>query len=200
MCASYSSRKFWIVDTTGEGAVLPSPHSAVLEMVSASSSSSSMSPSSPRPSTMRSRISSMRFVPSRQGTHFPQDSFCVKFMKKRATSTIQVLSSITTSPPDPIMAPTFFRESKSSGISSSFSVRQPPEGPPICTALKLVPPRMPPPISKITSLRVVPMGTSIRPVFWMVPVRANALVPGLFSGPMERYHSAPLVMIIGTLA
>ena len=40
---------------------------------------------------MRSRISSMRLVPSRHGTHLPQDSFCVKCMKKRATSTMQVL-------------------------------------------------------------------------------------------------------------
>ena len=90
MCASYSERKFRIVLTTGEDAVLPRPHSAVAEMVSASSWSSSISPSRPSPATMRSRISSMRLLPSRQGTHLPQDSFFVKFMKKRATSTMQV--------------------------------------------------------------------------------------------------------------
>ena len=43
-----------------------------------------MSPSRPSPATMRSSIASICFVPPRQGTHFPQDSFCVKFMKKRA--------------------------------------------------------------------------------------------------------------------
>ena len=59
---------------------------------------------------------------------------------------------------------------------------------------------MPPPMSNMTSRSVVPMGTSIRPVFLMVPVRAKALVPGLFSGPMDLYHAAPLVMIMGTLA
>ena len=34
-----------------------------------------MSPSSPWPSQMRSTISSMRLVPTRQGTHLPQLSF-----------------------------------------------------------------------------------------------------------------------------
>ena len=83
------------------------------------------------------------FVPSRQGTHLPQDSFWVKFIKKRATSTIQVCSSMTTRPPEPIIAPAFFSESKSSGRSRCSLVRQPPEGPPICTALNPAPPRMP---------------------------------------------------------
>lgn len=57
--------------------------------------------------TMRSRISSIRFVPSRQGTHFPQDSFWVNSIKNRAVSTMQVSSSMTTRPPEPIMAPIF---------------------------------------------------------------------------------------------
>ena len=73
---------------------------------------------------MRVRISSIRRVPSRQGTHLPQDSFWVKFMKNRATSTMQVSSSMTTRPPEPIMAPSFFRESKSRGMSRCSSVRQ----------------------------------------------------------------------------
>ena len=89
----------------------------------------------------------MRFVPSRQGTHLPQDSFCVKFMKNLATSTMQVLSFMTTRPPEPIIAPAFLTESKSSGRSRSFSVSVPPEGPPIWTALNFPPPRMPPPTS-----------------------------------------------------
>lgn len=33
------------------------------------------------------------------------------------------------------------------------------------------------------------MGTSISPVCFMLPVRANALVPGLVSVPMLRYHA-----------
>ena len=121
-------------------------------------------------------------------------------MKNLATSTIQDLSSITTSPPEPIIAPTFFSESKSSWISRLGVTRQPPDGPPIWTALNFPSPLMPPPISNITFLREVPIGTSIRPVFEMLPVRAKAFVPGEFSGPMLLNHFAPLLMITGTLA
>ncbi len=45
-------------------------------------------------------------VPSRQGMHLPQLSRWMKSMKNFATSTMQVPSSITTRPPEPIMAPT----------------------------------------------------------------------------------------------
>ncbi|MPN39609.1 hypothetical protein SDC9_187137 [bioreactor metagenome] len=113
---------------------------------------------------------------------------------------MQVSSSMTTSPPEPIIAPAFLSESKSSGRSRSSVVRHPPEGPPICTALNFFPPRTPPPMSKMTSLSVVPIGTSMSPVLTMLPVSAKAFVPGLFSGPMDLYQSAPRVMISGTLA
>ena len=191
MCSTYSSLKYLSVETTGFAAVFPSPHRAVEVIVSASFSRVSRSDISPLPATIFSRISSILLVPSLQGTHLPHDSFCVKFMKNLATSTMHVSSSITTSPPDPIMAPAFLRLSKSRGRSRCSSVRHPPEGPPICTALNFLPPLMPPPISYIICLNVVPIGTSIRPVFTMFPVSANAFVPGLFSGPMVLYQSAP---------
>ena len=38
-------------------------------------------------------------------THLPQDSSCTNSMKKRATSTMQLSSSMTISPPEPMMAP-----------------------------------------------------------------------------------------------
>ena len=113
---------------------------------------------------------------------------------------MQVLLSMTTRPPEPIIAPAAESESKSSGRSRSFSVRQPPEGPPIWTALKSAPPLMPPPTSNTISRSVVPIGTSMRPVFSMLPVSAKAFVPGLFSGPSDLYHSTPLLMMSGTLA
>ena len=149
---------------------------------------------------MRVRISSIRFVPSRQGTHLPQLSFCVKLMKKRAVSTMQVPSSMTTRPPEPMMAPTFLSESKSSGRSRCSSVRQPPAGPPICTALNFLPSLMPPPMSKMISRSVAPIGTSINPVLTTLPVRAKAFVPGLFSVPMLWNHALPRRMICGTFA
>ncbi len=48
---------------------------------------------------------------------------------------MQSSSSRTTMPPEPMMAPASWRESKSTGRSSADSGRQPPDGPPIWTAL-----------------------------------------------------------------
>ena len=132
---------------TGRGALFPSPHNAVLDIISASCSNRSISSGSPFPSTIRSSISSIRFVPSRHGTHLPQLSLWVKFMKNLATSTIQVFLSMTTKPPDPIITLNFWTESKSRGSSKCSSVRHPPDGPPICTALNSLPSFSPPQIS-----------------------------------------------------
>ena len=46
-----------------------------------------------------------------------------------------------------IMEPAASKLSKSIGVSRCFSVRQPPEGPPVCTALNFFPPLIPPPMS-----------------------------------------------------
>ena len=65
-----------------------------------------MSPSWPLPSQMPVQdFLYIRVVPMRQGTHLPQDSRAVKSRKNRAMFTMQVLSSMTTMPPEPIMAP-----------------------------------------------------------------------------------------------
>ena len=53
----------------------------------------------------------MRRVPSRQGMHFPQLSRWMKSMKNFATSTMQVSSSMTTRPPEPMIAPTVLSDS-----------------------------------------------------------------------------------------
>ena len=50
----------------------------------------------------------MRVVPSRQGAHLPQLSARMNSMKNLATSTMQERSSMTTMPPEPIMAPSFW--------------------------------------------------------------------------------------------
>ena len=92
---------------------------------------------------------------------------------------MQVFWSMTIRPPEPIMEPTRVSVSKSTGRSSSDSGRQPPEGPPVCTALNVLPPGMPPPISKTISRRVIPMGTSTRPVLFTLPTSENTLVPEL---------------------
>jgi hypothetical protein len=77
---------------------------------------------------------------------------------------------------------------------------QPPEGPPVCTALNGRPSMIPPPMSNTISRRDVPMGTSTRPVFTMRPASAKTLVPLLRPGPYDEYHSGPLRRMVGTLA
>ena len=142
----------------------------------------------------------MRCVPTRQGTHLPQLSSAVNLRKNLAKSTMQVVSSTTTMPPEPIMEPAATRLSKSMGSSSREAGRQPPDGPPSCTALNSRPGSMPPPMSKITSRSVAPMGTSMRPPFTTLPVSEKILVPLLVAVPMAANASAPWLMIHGTLA
>src|SRR5690606_41115701 len=72
-----------------------------------------------------------RSTPTRQGVHWPQDSSRQKVRKKWATSTIQLASSITTRPPEPMITPAFTRDWESTGVSRIASGNQPPEGPPI---------------------------------------------------------------------
>ena len=55
-------------------------------------------------------------------------------------------------------------------------------------------------MSKMICRRVEPMGTSIKPVFSMAPVREKVLQPGLPGVPMDLNQSAPCRMILGTLA
>ena len=70
--------------------------------------------------------------------------------------------------------------------------RQPPEGPPICTALNFRLRGMPPPMSKMISRRVMPIGTSTRPVLATLPASEKTLVPLLFSVPIAANHAAPV--------
>jgi len=86
------------------------------------------------------------------------------------------------------------------GVSSTFSVRMPPEGPPVWTPLNFLPFLMPPPISKMISRRVVPMGTSTRPEFCTFPVRAKTFVPLDSSVPIEANQAPPRTKIAGRLA
>src|SRR3972149_7020350 len=119
-CSSYSCRNQRNVLSTGLGADCPGPQRLVSLMTLASCSrfitlrnrsSDSKSCSLRRFLVRLSRISSIRRVPSRQGIHLPQLSRWMKSMKYFATSTMQLPSSITTRPPEPIIAPTFFSDS-----------------------------------------------------------------------------------------
>src|SRR5450759_3186248 len=176
-CASYSSLKYFNVLRNGLGELLPKAQREASMAVSDSSSKSSISPSFPLPWVILVRILSICLMPARQGTHLPHDSSVRKSRKYLATSTIQVSSSITIIPPDPIIEPALVSSSKPTFKSNCSSGIHPPDGPPVCTALNFLPPGIPPPILKIISLRVVPMGTSTRPVLVIFPTRENILVP-----------------------
>ena len=69
---------------------------------------------------------------------------------------------------------------------------QPPDGPPVCTALILPPSGAPPPISSTICRSVVPIGTSTRPVLRILPASAKTFVPLLFSVPIAANQSAPV--------
>src|SRR5215831_2276135 len=77
---------------------------------------------------------------------------------------------------------------------------QPPEGPPVCTALIFPPSGAPPPIVSTIFRSVVPIGTSIKPVFVILPASANTFVPLLFSVPIPENHAAPFRTIGATFA
>src|ERR1035438_10548629 len=77
---------------------------------------------------------------------------------------------------------------------------QPPEGPPVWIAFNVWPPGTPPPITSMISHSLMPRGTSINPVFAILPVSANTFVPLLRSEPMLANHLPPLRTIGATLA
>jgi hypothetical protein len=77
---------------------------------------------------------------------------------------------------------------------------QPPEGPPVWTALNFFFLGTPPPMSNTISRSETPMGTSTNPVFLILPQRLNTLVPLLCSVPMPAYQAPPFMMMGGTLA
>ena len=77
---------------------------------------------------------------------------------------------------------------------------QPPDGPPVCTALNSPPSTMPPPMSNTMSRSEMPIGTSTSPEFTTRPARANTLVPLLSAVPIDAYQAAPLRMMGAMLA
>ena len=90
--------------------------------------------------------------------------------------------------------------SKSTGVSRYWAGINPPDGPPVWTPLSFLLPGIPPPILYIMSARVIPMGTSTKPVLLTLPTSEKILVPLLLSVPMELNQRAPRLMIRGTFA
>ncbi len=76
----------------------------------------------------------------------------------------------------------------------------PPEGPPVCTALKWRPSSRPPPISKTIWRRVKPIGTSISPVLTTAPGEGEDLSALALLGADRAVPVAPCPMTAGMLA
>src|SRR4030067_1407776 len=131
ICSSYSSLKYLIMLNTGFGAVCPSPHRDAAFTVFPSSTRVAISFPFALPAIILCNISRSLFVPIRHGTHFPHDSSVVKFRKNLAISTMHDSSSITTMPPEPMIAPTAASVSYSTGVSIISEGMQPPDGPPV---------------------------------------------------------------------
>jgi len=116
---------------TGPGVNWPSEQSAAVCMFWEMYLISLRSSIVPLPSAIRVRTSSSRMPPTRHGTHLPHDSAVANWRKYLANSTMQVSSSTTIMPPEPIVAPAAVSESKSTGVFSAEAGRQPPRGPPV---------------------------------------------------------------------
>ena len=121
-------------------------------------------------------------------------------MKYLATSIMHVESSMTIMPPEPMMEPAALRLSYEMGRSNFEAGMQPPAGPPVCTALIFLFPGAPPPMSRTTWFMVMPIGTSTRPVFLILPTRLKIFVPELPSVPLSANCRAPVETMIGMFA
>ena len=77
---------------------------------------------------------------------------------------------------------------------------QPPDGPPVWTALTRPFPGAPPPMSWTTSRIVVPSGTSTSPVFRIFPTTEKIFVPVFPGRPTFAKAAAPARMMTGMFA
>src|SRR5690606_6223309 len=103
--ARKSSGKWARMLKTGYGAMPPSAHSEPAIIVSQSSRSSVRFAVSLTPPRIRSMTSTPRTAPIRHGVHLPQDSIAQNSIAKRACWPMSTVSSNTTIPPRPIIAP-----------------------------------------------------------------------------------------------
>ncbi len=151
--------------------------------MSASSSSSARSSIVPSPSVMRVRISSRRRVPSRQGTHLPQDSDWVNSMKKRA---MLDHAGVLVHDHQPAGADDGARGGQGFVIQRQVEMllgQTAAGGSADLHGLEVPCRRGCRRRSRRSSSRsVVPRGTSTRPVLTILPERLKVLVPGLLLG------------------
>ena len=151
MWASTSGRKRSTTERTGPIAASPRAQRELPPMFFEIDSRSSGSPSRPSPCSIRSSTSSIQFVPSRQGVHWPQDSWLKNLARRAAARTMQVVSSITITAAEPSMEPALATVSKSILMSICSAVSIGAEAPPGMKALSVPAPvhaAAPPPASR----------------------------------------------------
>ena len=115
-------------------------------------------------STRLSRRESWK-VPPLHGGHCPHELDAKNSTYSDTLRTTLVPSEITIIAPVPRLDLRSRTDTKSKGTSKSFAVRSVFDGPPVKTALNVRPSSIPPPWSKISDCRVVPIGSSYRPGF-----------------------------------
>ena len=103
------------------------------------------------PCIQASSISTIFWVPMRQGTHLPQDSLRKKRTELKAMSNMQARLVQTTTAPEPTMEPNLDSVAQSSGVSSMDAGRYPDEGPEGAKPTTSSPGGGPPARSKISS-------------------------------------------------
>ena len=140
-------------------------------------------------------------MPSRQGTHLPHDSSARKFRKYLAMSTMQVSSSITIMPPEPIIEPALASSSKSTGRSRNASGMHSPGGTAGLDGLELLAARGCRRRCRRRSRRAS-SPWALRPGRCCSPCRPGrrSWCPCCSPVPMLVNQSAPLSMMSGTLA
>src|SRR5690242_8597096 len=193
-------RPSFTADVVALTAVWPSPQMEASRATAAMSSSRASSVlTEPRgaPRTSRPSSSSCRTVPTRQGTHWPQDSSRKNRAILRSSAVRSAVSSRTRTTPDPSVAPMARIPSNVSGASSASGPTNEPAAPPSSTARSGRPPRTPPAAS-ITWRSVTPNSYSYRPGRSTQPDRQNSRVPVEFSVPMAAKAGPPIRRISGT--
>src|ERR1017187_6610771 len=101
--------------------------------------------SRPPPCSIRYMIRSNQPDPSRHGVHWPHDSRKKNLVMRQDARTAQVVSSMTTTEPEPSIEPAAPTSSWPSGMSNCFGPNQGAETPPGTNALSSRSSRTPPP-------------------------------------------------------
>ena len=169
-------------DSTAESAVWPRPQidaSRATTPMSASSLSSVATEPMGAPPASRATSSSWRTVPTRHGTHWPQDSSRKNWVIRRSNPGTDTVSSRTSTTPEPSVAPAARTPSKVSGMSRN---RQGPTNTAGRACSSSYRPQLAvagrtPPAPSITSPSVTPNSYSYRPGACTQPDRQNSRVP-----------------------